>query len=77
VRGKDPERFDITRRVPDQLAFGTGAHVCAGQHLEKMELTALLESLMKRVERFTVSNPQWFKNNLLRGLKSLDVCIVH
>jgi cytochrome P450 len=72
---KDPERFDIGRRVPDQLAFGTGSHVCAGQHLAKLELTALLESLIRQVRRFSVSNPVWFRNNLLRGLESLDVVV--
>lgn len=71
----EPDRFDIGRRASDQLAFGTGAHTCAGQHLAKLELTALLEALMRRVERFSVSNPVWLKNNLLRGLVSLDVAV--
>jgi cytochrome P450 len=70
---KDPERFDITRRAADQLAFGTGAHVCAGQHLAKLEMTALVEALVKRVKRFSVSEPLWVRNNLLRGLGSLQV----
>jgi cytochrome P450 len=70
---KDPERFDITRRAVDQLAFGTGAHVCAGQHLAKLEITALVEALVRRVKRFSVGEAVWVKNNLLRGLGSLEV----
>jgi cytochrome P450 len=76
-RWQDPERFDIGRRAPDQLAFGTGSHTCAGQHLAKLELTALLESLIRHVQRFSVSNPVWVKNNLLRGLESLDVVVAN
>jgi cytochrome P450 len=72
---QEPERFDIGRRVPDQLAFGTGSHTCAGQHLAKLEIAALLESLRRQVKRFSVSNPVWVRNNLLRGLESLDVVI--
>ena len=71
----DPDRFDITRAAVDQLSFGMGAHMCAGQHLAKLEITALLNALIRHVERFSVSNPVWFRNNLLRGLRSFDVTI--
>jgi cytochrome P450 len=72
---QDSERFDITRRAADQLAFGTGVHVCAGQHLAKLEIIALTEALVGRVKRFSVSKPTWVRNNLLRGLASLDVAV--
>jgi cytochrome P450 len=46
-RYADPDRFDITRDARDHLAWGTGAHLCAGMHLARMEMEVLLESLVE------------------------------
>lgn len=46
----DPERFDVTRRPSEHLAFGHGTHMCAGMHLAKLELTVMLTSLARRVK---------------------------
>ena len=37
-RYDDPERFDLDRRGPPHIAFGTGRHQCLGMHLARMEL---------------------------------------
>jgi cytochrome P450 len=46
-RYEDPDRFDITRDARDQLAWGTGAHMCAGMHLARLEMEVLLEALVE------------------------------
>jgi cytochrome P450 len=72
----DPTRFDITRRPSDQLAFGRGEHVCIGMNLARMEMSALLERLADRVERFDVVGSRPLLNNGLRGYARLDVEVV-
>jgi cytochrome P450 len=48
----DPERFDITRPESTlQLAFGSGAHVCAGSRLVRTEAAILLDELLNRFTR--------------------------
>ncbi len=70
---QDPERFDVRRRANDHLGFGNGTHMCAGLHLARLEMTALLEVLVERVASFKIGEPVLALNNVLRGLASLPV----
>ena len=70
---QDADRFDIQRKPRDHLAFGHGTHTCAGMHLAKMEVTVLLEALIKRVKRFHISEERRELHNTLRGLAKLVV----
>jgi cytochrome P450 len=70
---QDPERFDVRRRASDHLGFGNGAHMCAGLHLARLEMTALLEVLVEKVRHFDIGEPVLALNNVLRGLTSLPV----
>jgi cytochrome P450 len=63
----DPERFDIARKPSDHLAFGYGIHSCVGMHLARLEITAIFESILKRVRRIEVAAAKPKINNLLRG----------
>lgn len=46
-RYADPDRFDINRDARDQLAWGTGAHMCAGMNLARLEMEIMLEALIE------------------------------
>lgn len=70
---EDPERFDVRRRASDHLGFGNGTHMCAGLHLARLEMTALLEVLVEKVRHFDIGEPMLALNNVLRGLASLPV----
>jgi cytochrome P450 len=70
---QDAERFDVRRRASDHLGFGNGTHMCAGLHLARLEMTALLEVLVEKVARFELGEPVLALNNVLRGLASLPV----
>ena len=72
-RWEDPERFDITRRANEQLGFGHGIHMCMGANLARMEISALLSALIRRVERFELHEAELISNNVLRGFKSLKL----
>lgn len=45
----DPDRFDLQRRNDDHLAFGFGAHFCAGSHLALLETRTALNALLDRL----------------------------
>ena len=72
-RWEAPERFDITRRANEQLGFGHGIHMCMGANLARMEISALLSALVRRVERFELHEAERISNNVLRGFKSLKL----
>lgn len=46
---------------------------CAGLHLARLEMTALLEVLVEKVRSFDIGEPVLALNNVLRGLASLPV----
>jgi cytochrome P450 len=70
---QEPDRFDIRRRNADHLGFGHGVHTCVGMHLAKMEITALLKALIRRVRRFELGSTQRVINNVMRGLSKVEV----
>ena len=72
-RFEDPETFNIERNARDQLGFGHGTHSCPGMHLAKLEITTLLEILIRRVEKFRVVEAVRLPHNTLRGLAKLVV----
>ena len=72
---EDPDRFDVRRRAMDQLGFGHGVHQCIGNNLARMEITALLTALAKRVKRIELHDSERHLNNVLRGFRRLDVSV--
>lgn len=72
----DPDAFDIRRDAGRHLAFGNGAHACAGQALARLETAAMLRHLVERVERIQVTGqPTWALNNIIRRHRSLPVAL--
>jgi cytochrome P450 len=67
------DTFDLTRAPSDHVGFGYGIHSCAGQGLARMELQALLTSLISRVKTIEVGEPRRRINNIVRGLESLPM----
>ncbi|TGP67727.1 cytochrome P450, partial [Mesorhizobium sp. M2D.F.Ca.ET.224.01.1.1] len=44
----DGDRLDLTRSPALSLTFGTGLHVCLGQHVARIEIAAMIEALFTR-----------------------------
>jgi cytochrome P450 len=72
---EDPDCFDIRRRNRDHLGFGHGVHTCVGMHLAKMEITALLKALIKRVRRFELGATRRVINNVMHGFDKVEVTV--
>jgi cytochrome P450 len=45
----NPDNFDLSRRRNPHLAFGAGIHLCAGQHLARLEMKTALTLLLSRL----------------------------
>jgi cytochrome P450 len=70
----DPFVFDINRNPTDQLAFGTGRHLCLGAWLARLEVRVTLEELLPRLADIEISGPvQRLRSNFIRGIKHLPV----
>ncbi|NDK29642.1 cytochrome P450 [Streptomyces sp. TR1341] len=71
----DPHVFDI-RRAQAHLSFGGGIHYCLGNALARLEATALLNSLLKRDARLSISAPpQWEPRIAFRRMTSLQLAL--
>ena len=69
-----PYQFRIDRKGAKQLAFGFGAHVCLGQHLARMEISALYRELLARVAHIELAGePRYIQSTFVGGLKSLPI----
>ena len=74
--GESADAFEITRDTVGHVAFGGGTHRCAGMFLARMEGTALLSSMARRVESIElVGEPRRRLNHAIRGLESLPVTV--
>ncbi len=75
---REPDRFDITRRVaPTQIGFGAGIHSCGGQFLARLEAEVFFQTLARKVARIELTGPAELRLTPgLRGLKSLPMRLV-
>ncbi|OOK65032.1 cytochrome P450 family protein [Mycobacterium kansasii] len=51
----DPDRFDITRKPNNHLAFSRGSHFCLGSHLARMETRIAIAGLITRFPGLTLA----------------------
>jgi len=70
---ENPDAFLAKRNPVDHLSFGYGIHSCAGQGLARLEAHAVIDSLARRVRRFTVGEPERSINNMTHSLNKLPV----
>jgi cytochrome P450 len=65
---EDPERFDITRRPNEHIAFGFGGHFCLGVHIGRLEGRAMFRQLLTRVTDLQLAGPViWLDSTLVAG----------
>ena len=70
----NPFEFQIDRTDAKQLAFGFGAHVCLGQHLARMEMSAIYREILDRVTDIELAGePRYIHSTFVGGLKSMPI----
>lgn len=73
----DPDRFDITRTLKDNFAFGFDRHLCLGAHLARIEGQIAITTLLRRFPRIALTGAPLahFPNLAFRALKALPVLV--
>lgn len=70
----DPDRFDPTRPVKQNMSFGGGIHFCVGAPLARLELKIALDVLFKRCPDLQLAAPPQYADVYhFHGLQSLMV----
>lgn len=70
----NPDEFDIDRPRGKQIAFGSGPHVCLGQHLARLELRLFWEELISRVKSIKLTGePQLYMSTFVIGPKTVPI----
>ncbi len=70
----DPDTLDIARRPNQHVAFGHGAHACAGMNVARLEARIAISSLVARFPRLRAGDPpQRDRRVRFRGFTHLPV----
>ena len=69
-----PQAFNISRADNAHIAFGTGTHVCLGQHIARVEIDCMFETIFNHLHDIEIiEEPQWLASNFISGIKSMPV----
>lgn len=73
----DPERFDIHRRGPNHIEFGSGIHYCMGANLARLEARVAFEELLGRFPQYHINATDltYFNTPSIRGPVTLPVVL--
>jgi cytochrome P450 len=71
----EPDKLVLTRKRDEHASFGRGGpHFCIGAHLARLEITILVEELVKRVDKVElVAPPRRLRSNFTNGVKEMRV----
>jgi cytochrome P450 len=83
-RWEDPNAFKLDRpKIKEHVAFGRGAHTCAGAPLARVEVRVLFERLLEQTSEITISEKHhgppgdrtlaYEASYIIRGLENLHV----
>ena len=74
ARLADPDRYDISRDLRNQVGWGFGVHACVGRALAQLEAQALLSELARRVARIEpAGEPEPWMTTIGHGPAKLPV----
>ena len=71
---ESPDRFDVSRDIKRQLAFGQGVHFCLGSNLARLEARVSFEELLGRIPAYELaSEPRWLTSIWARAHPAVPV----
>ncbi|HLJ52731.1 MAG TPA: cytochrome P450 [Rhizomicrobium sp.] len=70
----DADKLDLSRTPNEHIAFGSGPHVCLGQHIARIEIDAMLIEVLTRMKDFRLAGePKWLPSNFISGPQVMPV----
>jgi len=70
----DADKLDLSRTPNEHIAFGSGPHVCLGQHIARIEIDAMLVEVLTRMKNFELAGePKWLPSNFISGPQVMPV----
>jgi cytochrome P450 len=76
ARWDDPDRFDIRRKLNNQIGYGAGIHGCVAQMMARLEGEVFFRTLATKVKTLEAAGPPVLcLNPGMRGLSALPVVI--
>jgi len=70
----DPDRFDVTRQIPEHLGLGIGEHYCLGASFARAQLRSIFTELLTRVPDMEPAGPiRYLRSNFINGIKEMPV----
>lgn len=66
--------LDLLRFPNEQIAFGTGTHVCLGQHIARVEIDCIFHEILTRLHDIRLAEPPvWLKSNFISGIRHMPI----
>jgi cytochrome P450 len=75
---EQPDRFWISREKHGHLAFADGIHLCLGQHLARLEISAALDAVFRRFPQMKLLDGapiEFTTGNRVHGISNLPVLL--
>lgn len=71
---EDPDRFNVTRNIPEHLGLGIGEHYCLGASFARTQLRSIFTELLTRVPDMEQTGPiRYLRSNFINGIKEMPV----
>ena len=70
----EPHQLNLNRFPNEQIAFGTGTHVCLGQHIARVEIDCMFHEVLTRMENFKLAAPpEFLESNFISGIRHMPI----
>ena len=71
---EDPRSLNMHRFPNEHIAFGSGTHVCLGQHIARVEIDCMFHEVLSRMSDFRLAEPpQWLESNFISGIRHMPI----
>lgn len=71
---EDPDRFDVSRNIPEHLGLGIGEHYCLGASFARTQLRSIFTEILTRVPDMEPAGPiRYLRSNFIHGVREMPV----